>query len=97
MKLYAYYEDFGRMGSLEGLFFSDEDEIAALKEYPFWWDELLGKHSEGEFTFNNDTLSTLDVPEDVCLLLYGIFGKVISGDLDFDSFYEQIAEQKENK
>lgn len=46
LKLYRYYEDFGRMGELEGVFVSTEEEIDELSERPAYFGEVLGKHSD---------------------------------------------------
>lgn len=44
-KLYRYYQYYGRMGSLSGIFAAEEAEVQAAigKEVDF--DEALGKHS----------------------------------------------------
>lgn len=94
MKLYSYYEDFGRMGSIESLFFSSQDELEALQNYRIEWDELLGKHSDGRFDFTDRCVQEIVLPEDVIKVLYENLGKVVSGPLDFDYFIEQIEEQK---
>lgn len=95
MKLYRYYEDYGRMGSLEGLLILTDEEAAKYKQYTnyLWWDELLGKHSEGHFNFSDDTLTVIDIPGDVVEILHeNILGKVVSGPFDLNYFDEQIEE-----
>lgn len=94
MKLYQYYEDCGRMGSIEGLLILTDQEAAKYKQYTnyLWWDELLGKHSEGYFNFSDDTLTIIDIPEDVVEILHNKIGKVVSGPFDLDYFDEQIEE-----
>jgi hypothetical protein len=95
MKLYRYYEDCGRMGSIEGLFFLTDEEVAKYKQHTecLYWDELLGKHSEGYFDFSDDTLTVIDLPEEAAKTLYDLLGKVVSGPFDFDYFDEMIEEQ----
>lgn len=44
--LVKYHEDFGRMGSLDGLFVCTEYELEYLKERLVDFGEVLGKHSE---------------------------------------------------
>lgn len=100
MKLYRYYEDCGRMGDIEGLLFLTDEEVAKYKEYShcLWWDELLGKHSEGNFHFSDDTLSVIELPEEVITTLYDVIGNVVSGPFDLEYFDEQIEEYiKSNK
>jgi len=92
LKLWQYYESCGRMGSLEGLFVMSEEDLKKYKNTQFWWSEVLGKHSEGTFLLCDDTLTDLEVPEEVCKVLLSKFGVAISGDLDFDYFDEQLEE-----
>lgn len=95
MKLYKYYENYGRMGAIEGLFFLTDEEVEKYKKYTeyLWWDELLGKHSEGYFGFSDNTLEVIDLPEVVVATLYEKLGKVLSGPFDFEYFDEIIQER----
>lgn len=94
LKLWQYYEDCGRMGSLEGLFIMTEGELyTKYMNREFYWDELLGKHSEGYFNITEDTVTDLEVPSSVLEVLLGKTGRIISGDLDFDYFDEQLSER----
>lgn len=93
MKLYRYYEDYGRMGSIEGLFFLTEEKLNFYKKYTnvLYWDELLGKHSEGTFYFSDETITAIDIPEDAAQILRDAIGSdVISGPFDFEYFDEII-------
>jgi hypothetical protein len=94
MKLYRYYEDCGRMGAIEGLLFLTNEQVEKYKEYTgyLYWDELLGKHSEGYFNFSDDTLTVLELPEEAIKALYEVTGAVVSGPFDLDYFDEMIAE-----
>jgi hypothetical protein len=95
MKLYTYSEDYGRMGSIEGVFFLTDEEVEKYKKYTdyFYWDELLGKHSEGYFGFSDETLTAIDLPQETVDLLYEKLGKVVSGPFDFEYFDEVIADR----
>lgn len=97
MKLYRYHENYGRMGSIEGLFFLTDEEVEKYKKYTDYlcWDELLGKHSEGYFSFSDDTLEVIELPENVVATLYEKLGKVLSGPFDFEYFDEVIQERME--
>jgi hypothetical protein len=44
--LVEYYEDFGRMGCLTGLFITTRDELDKVIGKSLYWGEVLGKHSE---------------------------------------------------
>jgi hypothetical protein len=95
MKLYRYYENYGRMGAIEGLFILTDEEVEKYKKYTsyLYWAELLGKHSEGFYNFSDDTLEVIDLPEDVVTLLHDKLGKVISGPFDFD-YFDEIVDEK---
>jgi hypothetical protein len=97
MKLYTYSESYGRMGTIEGAFFLTDDEVEKYKKYTgyLYWDEELGKHSEGYFNFSDETLTEIDLPKETVDLLYEKLGKVIAGPFDFGYFDEIIAEQLE--
>ena len=45
-KLYKFYWDCGRNGSLEGVFVAEESEIKAAIGKNCYFGEVLGKHSE---------------------------------------------------
>lgn len=94
MKLYQYHEDYGRMGSIEGLLILTDEQIEKYKNAELWWDELLGKHSEGYFNFSDETLIPLDIPEDIVEILYKKLGNVLSGPFDLEYFDEQIQESE---
>ena len=95
MKLYRYYEDYGRMGSIEGLFFLTDEEAEKYKKHSgaVRWYELLGKHSDGCFSFSDDTLEVIELPEDAVATLYEKLGKVLSGPFDFEYFDEAVQER----
>lgn len=98
MKLYRYYDDCGRMGAIEGLLFLTDEQLERYREYSnvLYWDELLGKHSEGTYDFSDETLTLIDISEDVAKVLYKAIGdQVLSGPFDLDYFDEVVAEHKE--
>jgi len=51
-KLWRWEVDCGRMGSLEGLFIEDEEELKALQGKEIYLGEVLGKHRDITYTFN---------------------------------------------
>ena len=46
LKLYKYYEEFGRMGDLQGVFVSTDAELLSKKGKTAYFGEVLGKHSD---------------------------------------------------
>ena len=95
MKMYTYHENYGRMGAIEGVFFLTDEEVEKYKKYTdyLWWDEVLGKHSEGYFNFSDETLTAIDLPQETVDLLYEKLGKVVAGPFDFEYFDDVIAER----
>jgi hypothetical protein len=94
MKLYRYFEDYGRMGVIEGLLILTE---AQMKRYQkntgcLCWDELLGKHSEGTFDFVG-CCSEIPIPEDVVRVLFQHLGSEVSGPFNLEYFDECIDEK----
>ena len=45
-KIYSYYEEFGRMGELSGVFVSTDEALLAKKGQLAYFGEVLGKHSD---------------------------------------------------
>lgn len=56
LKLYKFYKNFGRMGSLEGLFVASDRQISNLRGKGLDFGEALGKHSEICFAFEMDQI-----------------------------------------
>lgn len=78
--LVRYQEDFGRMGSLDGIFVCTKDELDKLDGAYVSFGEALGKHSE---VYTDDALSmctTLDISEEDSSVIFRVFGEgTISG------------------
>jgi hypothetical protein len=94
MKLYRYFEDYGRMGAIEGLLILTDDQMTRLQQNTdcLYWDELLGKHTGGTFDFV-ECCSEIPIPEDVVKVLSQYLGPVVSGPFDLEYFDELIDEQ----
>jgi hypothetical protein len=45
-KIYKFQADFGRMGDLEGVFVSTDEQLHGLYGEEIYFGEVLGKHSE---------------------------------------------------
>jgi len=91
MKLYRYFEDYGRMGSIEGLLILTEDQITRYQQNTdsLEWYELLGKHSGGTFDFV-ECCSEIPIPEDVVEVLFQNLGSVVSGPFDLEYLDECV-------
>ena len=91
MKLYRYFEDYGRMGSIEGLLILTEDQITRYQQNTdsLEWYELLGKHTGGTFDFV-ECCSEIPIPEDVVEVLFQNLGSVVSGPFDLEYLDECV-------
>jgi hypothetical protein len=78
-KLYSFELDWGRMGSLDGLFIADEQEIKDIIGKEIYFGEVLGKHSEVFDTMTEEMFEAIDLPEDVVKLLEEKVGATLSG------------------
>ncbi len=57
--LYKFYEDFGRMGDMEGLFVADSKDVEKAIGKIVFYDEPLGKHSEILITVRTEILELI--------------------------------------
>lgn len=87
MKLYRYQQDYGRMGSLDGVFIADEDDLKWFMGAEVWADDILGKHSEVQVCFNANTVRALDISDQSVSELHKVLGKNISGTTPYDFDY----------
>ena len=88
MKLYRYSIDYGRMGDIEGVFFSTDEELKTAKGKEVYLDDVLGKHSEIVFDFDPDILEEIVLPDDVIKILFDAVGKNVSGINPLEFIYE---------
>jgi hypothetical protein len=87
MKAYEYFQDFGRMGSLSGVFLADADDLEWFMGAEIWDHDILGKHSEIQVCFNSDTIRVLDGNESTVQYLHRVLGKNISGTTPYQYDY----------
>ena len=94
-KLYRMNFDYGRMGSLQGLFVAEESDVENLIGREIYFGEALGKHSEvyGELEASNVTVVS-DDQDFITKLVQVIGGGSISGYNPFD-YYEQDGDEEE--
>ncbi len=63
-KLYRYSCDFGRMGSLDGVFVADDTAIEKAIGKSLYFGEVLGKHSEVYCDFSKGDLDEITDDQD---------------------------------
>ena len=68
-KLYAFEQTYGRAGTLNMLFVATDDEIEALLGRSVPWCECLGKYSQSEYDFNDNTVSVVDIDDNALNIL----------------------------
>ena len=97
MKLYQYYEDFGRMGSLEGMFFLTEEQYKYVIGKTIYDSDILGKHSEVELTFDINTVEEVKLSETTIAEMFSVLGSSVSGisPLDYVDQWEEESEADE--
>lgn len=88
-KLYSFELDWGRMGSLDGLFIADEKEVADAIGKTVYFGEALGKHSEVEDEMTEEMFEAIDLPEDVLNILEQKIGITLSGYNPLDILAEE--------
>lgn len=57
--VYRYMEDFGRMGTLEGIFVAEKRDVQAAMGKTVALGEVLGKHSEIDAEISEDTVTLI--------------------------------------
>jgi hypothetical protein len=62
-KIYKFEADFGRMGDLDGVFVSTDEELQKLYGKQIYFGEVLGKHSEVFLTL--ETKHITEVTDDI--------------------------------
>lgn len=91
-KLYNYFLDCGRMGSVEGLFIATDEMINNALGKTVYFGEILGKHSEVSDTLKLEDLKVLSDDQDKINWLAEIvgLGSTISGynPLDYIDDYD---------
>jgi hypothetical protein len=88
-RLYEFYWDCGRSGSVEGVFIAEEETVnkAIGKEVSFG--EILGKHSDVSGTLDKDDLSVREVSQETLEEIEKIFGDTVSGYNPLEYIYDE--------
>lgn len=96
LKLYKFYWDAGRQGSVEGLFVEDPVEIEKRIGGNVYFGEILGKHSEVYGTLEEVDLTVVSEDQEKINWLVSILGYSISGYNPVDYMEEFDMEQEES-
>jgi hypothetical protein len=78
-RLWRFYWDCGRMGSLDSIFVATKTEVEAAIGKILYFVEVLGKHSEIDGLLEPTDLTEITVDESVILTLVPILGETWSG------------------
>ncbi|AEC53133.1 hypothetical protein SCRM01_187 [Synechococcus phage S-CRM01] len=98
--VYHFYQDFGRPGSLDGVFVADIEQVEKVYGLQAYFGEVLGKHSEVYCEVTPDNLKLItDEPSDVEVFdRYNInVGYNPLDYVDFDEDDEEWDEEDEGK
>lgn len=95
LKLYSFYWDYGRHGSVEGLFVADEKDIEKAMGREVYFGEILGKHSEVYGSLDSDDLKVISEDQEKIEWLIEILGYNVSGynPLDYVNFESKEEEE----
>lgn len=78
-KVYEFYWNCGGMGSVEGVFIADEEEVSSNIGKEVYFGEILGKHSEVYGTLGEEDLTVKTDNQEAVKVIEDIFGITISG------------------
>lgn len=92
LKLYKFFEDYGRMGELEGLFITSEEAMQDAFGKTAYFGEVLGKHSEISVTISDENVTVVDIPEELVEVLCEQIGTDLSGFNPLDCIYDEEEE-----
>lgn len=73
-KLYRFFEDFGRMGEISGLFIADEKDVKDAIGQTVYLGEVLGKHSDIDLELDKTQFKVIPVPRETIEILLEAFG-----------------------
>ena len=83
--LVKFYEDCGRMGSVDGIFTTTREELDSIIGKEIYFGEILGKHSEIIVSIEESNFEIKSEDQDFINKLEDIFGAgTVSGYNPFD-------------
>jgi hypothetical protein len=77
--LVSFLWDVGRMGAVEGLFITTQEELDKAYGKQVYFGEILGKHSEVQGTLSPEDIKVKSDDQDFIAKLEELLGKNISG------------------
>jgi hypothetical protein len=79
LRLYTFYVDCGRSGSLDGLFAATAEEIDAAMGKEAYFDEPLGKFSEVAIDLSDEHIKEILISSEAVEQIVDATGRSISG------------------
>jgi hypothetical protein len=95
-KLFSFYVDCGRQGSLDGLFIATQDEVDKAVGQEVCFGEVLGKHSDVQGTLEAHEVVVVSEDQDKVQWLEGLLGSSVSGFNPLDYIQESEEEDEED-
>ena len=91
MKLYQFFQDFGRSGVLEGVFIARDEDIKKIMGKEIYFGEVLGKHSEVIVNICETNLECVSDDRELVDMIFRMFNNsmTISGYNPIDYYYEE--------
>lgn len=77
--LYKFSWDCGRMGDVEGLFVSTNEEVAGLIGKEVYFGEILGKHSEVYGVIEEGEITEVDIDSEAVAQVAEVLGDTWAG------------------
>lgn len=74
LKIYKFYWDCGRQGSVEGIFVATQEEVEKAIGNYVYFGEILGKHSDIGGTLDSEDLTVVSNDQDFINKYVDIFG-----------------------
>lgn len=93
-KLFSFFWDCGRMGSLEGLFVATQEDIDRIMGKEIYFGEVLGKHSEIYGNLSEGDLRVIEIDQEAIDKIVAVTGETISGFNPLD-YYEPEEPEEE--
>jgi hypothetical protein len=91
-KLFSFYWDCGRMGSLEGLFAATQEEVDEVIGEQIHFGEVLGKHSDICGELESEDLTIIDLDQEAIDKIVAVTGTTISGFNPIETYWSMEEE-----
>jgi len=91
--LVQFFWDCGRMGDVEGLFVTTEEELERAYGKQVYFGEILGKHSEVYGTLDREDITLVTDDQDFITRIVDLLGTDLSGYNPLDKLQESDEEE----